>query len=157
MTRQTGCMGDSEPDETARALPVTSMLLSGGRGEAQPGAVLEQALARSHAAEAREAREAREAAAAAPDADERAAGLVVRGLAPGMVSGLAQQLADAEAEVETERAKIAKGERVNERVRGMLERGQVAAWRRRGCWTATSATQIRRPGWSRAWSACAGA
>jgi len=52
------------PDE-APALPVTSMLLAGGRGEQPPGSVLETVLARSRAADAREAREA-EAAAPEP-------------------------------------------------------------------------------------------
>jgi hypothetical protein len=111
-------MGDGE----VPALPVTDTLLAGARGEPSPGAVLEQAMARSRASEAREAAAA---AAAAVDPDERAAAMVVRGLRPGTISHLAQRLADAEGELETERAKLAKGEQVSARVRGLLERGQV--------------------------------
>lgn len=59
------------------------------------------------------------------DDDERQANLMGRGLAPGQVSGLAQRLGDTLAELQGEREKIGKGEKVTARVRGMLEHGQI--------------------------------
>jgi hypothetical protein len=108
-----------EPEAERPAMPTTSFLLD--MHDRRAG-VLETSLARAAAAEAREDREA---AASAPDPDERAAQLVTRGLRPGMISDLGQRLADAEGELAAEREKIAKGERVAARVRGMLERGQL--------------------------------
>lgn len=117
----TGWLGE-EPDAVTPVLPVTEQLLR--NRERGPGDTLAIALARGRAVEARELREE---AALAPDPDERAANMVGRGLAPGMVSQLGQRLADAEAELQAENEKIAKGERVTERVRGMLERRDVGA------------------------------
>lgn len=114
----TGWIGES-PEEQAPVMPLTSMLLDRSERRAGP---LETALARSHAADAREIRDA---AAAAPDPDERAAGLIARGMTPGMISDLSQRLADVQAELEAEHEKMAKGERVRARVAGMLERGQI--------------------------------
>src|SRR5437868_6504320 len=102
------------------AMPLAAQMLR--NRERGPGDTLALALARSRGAEAREARDE---AAGARDPDEIAAGMVARGYSPGMVSGLVSRRRDKEAELEDERAKIAKGERVTERVRGMLERGQV--------------------------------
>lgn len=111
----------SEPPEAeAPAMPLASMLAA--NRERGAGDALEIAAARSRAADARELREE---AAAAVDPDERAANLIGRGVTPGMISDLGQRLADAEAELAGELAKIEKGERVSARVRGMLERGQV--------------------------------
>ena len=59
------------------------------------------------------------------DDDERQANLMVRGYPAGHVSDLGQRLADKSAELAGELEKIEKGERVTERVRGMLERGQI--------------------------------
>jgi hypothetical protein len=115
----TGWIGE-EPDAAGPALPVTNLMLS--MRQRAPGDVLENALARSRAAEARQAREE---AATARDPDEYAANLVTRGYTPGLIHGLSQRLADTMAELEEERAKIAKGERRMEHVRGLLERGQV--------------------------------
>jgi hypothetical protein len=113
----TGWIG-GEPDAAGLALPVTNLML--GMRQRGPGGVLENALARSRAAEAREAREE---AAFAPDPDERAAGLVARGYAPGLVSQLAQRLADTMAEIEAENAKIEAGERRAEHAERMRAAG----------------------------------
>ena len=104
---------------------LTGLLLANGRGEPQPGAVLDRALAR---ARADEAREAREAAASAPDPDERAASLIARGVMPGQVSELSQRLGDTMAELQAEREKIEKGERRQEQVRRMHQNGQISAF-----------------------------
>jgi hypothetical protein len=98
------------------------MLLA--RGERGPGDTLAVAMSRTRAAEAREERDT---AASALDPDEFAANLISRGYRPGMLSQLALRLADVTAELEAERSKIEKGERVGRRVHGMLERGQVGA------------------------------
>lgn len=105
MTRQTGWTGDA-PDEAARAMPVTSMLLD--MRQRAPGDTLALARARS---EADERREAMEAAAAAPDADDYAAALVTRGYTPGLLGQLAQRLGDTTAELEAEREKLEKAAR----------------------------------------------
>ncbi len=106
-------------DEQAPALPQAAMLL--GMAGHRAGA-LETALARSRAAEARQVRDE---AAGARDPDEAAANMVSRGYVPGLVSDLVLRRRDKEAELEGERAKLERGERVAARVRGMLERGQV--------------------------------
>lgn len=111
---------DEPETEAPQAMPLSSMLAA--NRERGPGDALEIAAARSRAGDAREAMEAR---ASAVDQDERAAGLIGRGVMPGAMSGLGQRLADAEAELATEREKISRGERASARVRGMLERGQV--------------------------------
>ncbi len=111
--------GWNAPDEVPE-LPLTERLLRNKARE--PGDTLAIALARSRAAEAREARDE---AAGASDPDEAAASLIARGYAPGLVSDLVRRRQDKEAELEGERAKLEKGERVSERVRGMLARGQV--------------------------------
>lgn len=119
---QTGWMSE-EPEAAAPSMPVTARLLAGSRGsEPQPGAVLEQSLARSRAAEARQAREE---AAGAFDADEYAAALVVRGYTPGMFSSLSMKLADTMAELADEEDKIERAERREQRTRQMHERGQI--------------------------------
>lgn len=115
---QTGWTGEG-PDG-APAMPVTELLLA--QHERGPGDTLETALARSRGADARQARDE---AGAIRDPDEVAASMVSRGYRPGHVSDLGQRLADKSAELAAEREKIAKGERVNARVRGMLERGQI--------------------------------
>ena len=107
-------------DAEAPAMPLAAHLLASR--ERGPGDTLAISMARGRATEARELREE---AAAAVDPDERAANLIGRGVTPGMTIDLGQRLADAEAELAGERQKIAKGERVNARVRGMLERGQI--------------------------------
>jgi hypothetical protein len=108
-----------EDAEGPAPLPVTSMLLDRQARRASP---MEVALARSAAADAREIREA---ADAAPDPDERAAGLVARGVMPGMMSDLSQRLAGVQDELAAEHEKMDKGVRVRARVAGMLERGQI--------------------------------
>jgi hypothetical protein len=115
----TGWIG-GEPGGAAPDLPLTERVLA--MRQPRAGGVLEAALARSRGAEAREA--AREAAAAV-DPDERAANLISKGYLPGRASELHAKRGEVAAELEDERAKIAKGERVTARVRGMLERGQV--------------------------------
>lgn len=117
---RTGWINEPADDESP-ALPLTGMLLA--RGECQTSA-LEIALARTRG---EEARADRQAAASAPDADERCANMIAAGLAPGQVSELAQRHADAVRAAQGEREKIAAGERAAERVRGMLERGQIGA------------------------------
>lgn len=118
---QTGWMGE-EPGG-APAMPVTARLLAGSRGsEPQPGAVLEQTLARSRAAEARQASEE---AAGAFDADEYASALVVRGYQPGMLSSLTMKLADTMAELDEEEDKIERAAQREQRTRQMHERGQL--------------------------------
>jgi hypothetical protein len=114
-----GWMGEG-PDG-GPALPLTEQLLR-NRGERGPGDTLAVAEARSRAADARQAREE---AAGARDPDEAAADMVNRGYSPGLVSGLVQRRRDKETELAAEREKIAKGERVTARVRGMLGRGQI--------------------------------
>lgn len=116
---QTGWMGGA-PDEAARAMPLTEQLMA--IREQGPGDVVATALARSAGAEAREAAER---AATAIDPDERAANLINRGLMPGQMSMLHGKRSEVAFDLEDEREKLAKGERVNARVRGMLERGQI--------------------------------
>jgi len=116
----------NEPPEDERpAMPVSSMLLSGGRGEPQPGAVLENALARARAAEAREAREA---AASAPDPDERAASLIARGVTPGLMSDLSRRLGDTQAELQAEREKLERSQRRHEYLMRAHQAGQISAF-----------------------------
>lgn len=112
--------GWSSEDAEAPAMPLSAQLMA--NRERGPGDTLAMSLARGRATEARELREE---AAAAVDPDERAANFIGRGLAPGMISDLGQRLAEAEGELAAEREKIERGERVNARVRGMLERGQL--------------------------------
>jgi hypothetical protein len=114
---KTGWTGE-QPDEPA--LPVTEQLLR--NRERGPGDTLAIAQARSHAADVRQARDEAEAVR---DPDEVASALVNRGYTPGHLSGLHRQRQEKAAELEAERAKIEKGERVTARVRGMLERGQI--------------------------------
>jgi hypothetical protein len=76
-----------------------------------PGGVLENALARSRAAEAREARDE---ASAARDPDEHAAVLVTRGYSPGLLLQLSQRLGDTVAELADERDKLEKAARRQE-------------------------------------------
>jgi hypothetical protein len=118
----TGWTGEPPDAEGPAPLPVTSMLLA--RQEHRAG-VLETSLARAAAAEAREIREE---AAAAPDPDNRAAGMIARGLLPGMVSQLSQRLADVTAELEAEREKLEKGERRAERAQREHAAGRLDAW-----------------------------
>lgn len=117
MTR-TGWTG--EPPAEAAPMPLSQQLMA--IRQQGPGDVVATALARSAGAEAREAAER---AAAAIDPDERAANLINRGLMPGQMSMLHGKRSEVAFDLEAERAKIAKGERVNARVRGMLERGQI--------------------------------
>lgn len=107
-------------DAEAPAMPLSAQLMA--NRERGPGDALAIAAARGRAVEARELRDE---AAAATDPDERAANLIGRGMTPGMITDVGQRLADAEGELAAEREKIAKGERVNARIRGMLERGQI--------------------------------
>ena len=121
MTR-TGWIG-GEPDAGGPALPVTNLML--GMRQRGPGDVLENALARSRAAEAREARDE---AAAARDPDEYAANLVARGYLPGQISQLSMRLADTEAELAAEEDKIEKAARRAERTYQMHGRGQITGF-----------------------------
>jgi hypothetical protein len=89
-----------------------------------PGDVLATAMTRSRAAEAQQARAE---AAVAQDPDERAANLVTRGYLPGQISQLSMRLAETEAELADEEAKIEKAARRAERTRQMHERGQIDA------------------------------
>ena len=108
-----------DPDAEGVAMPVTAMLLANRERRGSP---METALARSAAADVRQAREEAEAVR---DPDEAAAAMVNRGYTPGLVSSLHQQRQEKAAELETERALIAKGELETERVRGLLARGQI--------------------------------
>jgi hypothetical protein len=127
----TGWIGEDD----GPAMPVTSMLL--GMRQRGPGDTFAAARFRADAADAREARAA---AANAPDPDERAANLVAAGYAPGAMFGLSQQLADTNAELESEREKIARGERRAEHVRRDLAAGRVGALDAARRLMATSAT-----------------
>ena len=110
-----------EPDE-GPSLPVTELLLR--NREPVPGGVVETALARSRAADLRQARDE---AARAVDPDERAAGLIARGLMPGQISQLSQRLADTQEQLAAEEDKIEKAARRAERTQRMHERGQIDA------------------------------
>jgi hypothetical protein len=105
----TGWIGGEEPAAAGAALPVTNLMLS--MRQRAPGGVLENALARSRAAEAREARDE---AAAARDPDEHAANLITRGYSPGLLSQLSQRLGDTVAELADEKDKLAKAARRQE-------------------------------------------
>jgi hypothetical protein len=118
----TGWIGE-EPDTAGPALPVTNLMLS--MRQRAPGDVLENALARSRAAEAREIRDE---AAAARDPDEYAANLVARGYLPGQISQLSMRLADTDAELAAEEDKIEKAARRAERTYQMHERGQITGF-----------------------------
>lgn len=118
----TGMWTNEPPDDESPAMPLSGLLMA-RRGEHQAG-VLETSLAR---ARAQEARELRAEAAAAIDPDERAAGLIARGVMPGQVSQLSQRLGDTLAELQGEREKIEKGQRRAEQMRRAHERGQVSA------------------------------
>ena len=61
------------------------------------------------------------------DDDDRSASLLARRYSAGQLTDLSQKLGEATAELEAERERIGKGEREAERVRGMLERGQISA------------------------------
>lgn len=117
MTR-TGWTG--EPPAEAAPMPLSQQLMA--IRQQGPGDVVATALARSAGAEAREAAER---AATAVDPDERAANLINRGLMPGQMSMLHGKRSEVAFDLEAEREKLARGERVNARVRGMLERGQI--------------------------------
>jgi hypothetical protein len=91
--------------------------------ERVPGGVVGEAMARSAATEAREARAA---AAAAGDPDEHAANLVTRGYLPGMLSQLSMRLADTEAEIADEEAKISKTARRDEWVARNVALGRIS-------------------------------
>jgi hypothetical protein len=144
----TGWVGEG-PDD-GPGLPLTEMLL--GRREHRAGP-LEIALARSRATEAREARDA---AAFAPDPDERAAGLVARGLAPGMISDLALRLGDVMGQIEAENVKIEKGKRRQEHLHRAHAAGQITAWDVARGRTSMRATRGALPSWSGARSPCGG-
>jgi hypothetical protein len=116
---KTGWLGE-EPDE-GPVMPFTEMALARQQHRAGP---LETALARSRSADIREAREE---AAMAPDPDERAANLVARGYTPGLLYELQQRLGDVQAELETERAKIEKGARRQERIARDRAAGRISA------------------------------
>jgi hypothetical protein len=109
---ETGWTGEA-PDAEAVPMPLTAQLLANGRGEEQPGGVLEYALARTAADERRAALEE---AAAAPDPDERAAGLLARRYRPGLVSDLARQYADTLGELAAEEEKLERSARRQERI-----------------------------------------
>lgn len=109
----------NEPSE-APALPLTQLLMaSRGENAATP---LELALARGRADDRRAALEA---ATSAPDPDERAASFVARGYMPGMVSQLTQRLADTEAQLAEEEARIEATARRSQRTHEMHQRGQI--------------------------------
>jgi hypothetical protein len=95
------------PEEPAGppAMPLTALLLGRQQNRAGP---LEIALARSRADDARAARDE---VAFAPDPDERSANLLAGGYQPGLIHELSQRLGDVQAELETERDKVAKGKR----------------------------------------------
>jgi hypothetical protein len=122
VSRQTGWLGGEGPEAEAPEMPVTNMLLSGSRGEPQPGAVLAQSLARAAAAEAREA------AASAPDRDEYCANLVARGYRPGLVSGLSMRLGDTLAEIAGEEDKLERSARRQERIHRDHAAGRITAF-----------------------------
>src|SRR5690242_7908915 len=100
---KTGWLAEA-PDE-GPAMPMTELAL---RGKDQRQSPLAVSAARSAAEDARD-RRAR--ADAAVDPDERAAGLVRGGYKPGAMFDLGQRLADAQAELEHEREKLAAGAR----------------------------------------------
>lgn len=116
---QTGWTND--PPEVP-AMPMASMLAQRRENQASP---LEEALARSAAAEAREAREE---AAAAADPDERAANMIARGILPGQVSGLSQRLGDTLAELQGEQEKIERAQRRQERIKRDHQAGRITVF-----------------------------
>lgn len=72
--------------------------------------------------------ERRERAPEPVDNDERAANLLARGYAPAMASQLPQRLADVQAELETEREKLAAGRRRQERIHRDHQAGKITAF-----------------------------
>jgi hypothetical protein len=123
----TGWIGGEEPDAAGPALPITNLMLS--MRQRAPGDVLENALARSRAAEAREARDE---AAAAPDPDERAANLITRGYSPGLLLQLSQRLGDTVAELADEKDKLEKAARRQEWAAREHAAGRVDVFRMQG-------------------------
>lgn len=105
-------------------------------GERQPGNALARAQAQARAEDAREA-------AAAPDPDERAAGPVARGYLPGQISQLSGRLAETEAALADEEAKIERGSTA------ILPRAR-SAWP--SCCACRTPTRVTRR-WSRSCSA----
>lgn len=83
-----------------------------------------QALARHQAAAGRE----EPAVTLAEAAEESAVRLLSAGYSPGALSALAQQLADAGARLETERAKIGAGERARAKAMHLHATGQIGAF-----------------------------
>jgi hypothetical protein len=62
------------------------------------------------------------------DPDEKAAGLVMRGYSPGLVSELSRRLGDVQAELEAEREKIEKGARRAGRIHQAHQAGRLDAF-----------------------------
>jgi hypothetical protein len=108
--------GWTNEDTERPALPVTGLLLS-ARAERGPVDPLERARAAADRPEGDPF-----------DADERAANLVARGVAPGMLTDLGQRLADVEAEAAAERDKIARSARRQERIAREHAAGRITAF-----------------------------
>jgi hypothetical protein len=119
MERQVETGWTGEGPDAGPAMPMTSMVLATRQHE---GDTLAIALARS---QAQERREFREAAAGAVDADERAANLVARGLMPGQVSELNIRLADTQAQLADEEAKLERAAKRQERIRRDHAAGKI--------------------------------
>lgn len=118
----TGWTGEP-PDAEAAAMPLSGLLMQ--NRERGPGDELLMAAARSAGAEAREARLA---AAGAPDPDERAAAMINRGLAPGMITDLGQRLAEVEAQLAGEEAKLERSARRSQRIQRDHAAGRITAF-----------------------------
>lgn len=130
---ETGWTGEG-PEHAAPAMPLTALLMS-NRGSGSRGTHW-RAQAQARAEDAREA-------AAAPDPDERAAGPVARGYLPGQISQLSGRLAETEAALADEEAKIERGSTA------ILPRAR-SAWP--SCCACRTPTRVTRR-WSRSCSA----
>jgi hypothetical protein len=113
-----------EPD-AAPALPATNFILSQRAAPAGP-ATLDQAVNRVLSRAERPGRY--DAGPEPEDPDERAANLLMRGYAPGLVNELSQRLGDVQAALEAEKEKISQGTRRAARIHRAHEAGRLDAF-----------------------------
>jgi hypothetical protein len=114
----TGWLGAGEPEEP-QAGGFAGFILA-NRAQPDQGRTVEQVLAR--------AAQGRDREPEPYDDDDRQAALLTRGYVPGLLNDLAQRLGDTVAELETEREKIAKGQRRQETAARMHASGRADVW-----------------------------
>ena len=102
-------------------MPLTGLMMA--NRERGPGDTLAVALARSASADARAAQDARQYAR---DPDEIAAAMVSRGYLPGMTSGLAQRIQDAESALAGARQKREDHAKAIQRYSALRDKGQIS-------------------------------